>query len=333
MRYLLLTFLLLSVSKSYSQLDTIQCSSQFPSYVNDAKYLALREIISINDPYRDSAIIPASHYIPILRDLYAISQYGNLRINSLYPYSNIIDSIFGLLSIHARADADASMVTVTVTGSTGWVQNIFNDSIYSGNDTLDNLFNQYGLYYASPYHLSNLYIFNVLASYPVNMTPIMNTISTMAQTSASFGQLIGDASNIYMVDSGYVRHYTFRYGGGDCPAGCTINYYWKFSVYPNCIVQFDTSYGFNNWYYGIEDMNEGKLNVYPNPASGRVTIQFSDNEYKGDLKLSSMNGSVVQQITVSGPKAELDISGLSPGIYDLVYTRQDRVTHRKLTVY
>ena len=156
----------------------------------------------------------------------------------------------------------------------------------------------------------------------------------MAETYATYGELIGDASDIYLVDSGYVRHYTFRYGGGDCPSGCDINYYWKFSVYSDCIVQFDTSYYSDYTRIGVQNINAGKLNVYPNPASEKVTVEFADNKHNGTLlKLYGISGSLIQQINISSPKVELDISGIAPGIYDIELASSDLTIHRKLVVY
>ena len=138
MKTILLLFFVFMANQGFSQLDTILCSDQFPAYINDAKYLALRDIFSKNDTYKDSVVIPYSHYIPILRDLYAIKHYHNY---------NLIDTIFNILNIHAETYPNTTDIAMEVY-MTSWATNLYHDSIFSGNDTLDNLVSQNSLYYS-----------------------------------------------------------------------------------------------------------------------------------------------------------------------------------------
>ena len=46
------------------------------------------------------------------------------------------------------------------------------------------------------------------------------------------GESGGDGSNVYPRLRGSYPTYLFRKGSGDCPMGCTSNYYWYFSILP-----------------------------------------------------------------------------------------------------
>ena len=326
MKTILLLFFVFMANQGFSQLDTILCSDQFPAYINDAKYLALRDIFSKNDTYKDSVVIPYSHYIPILRDLYAIKHYHNY---------NLIDTIFNILNIHAETYPNTTDIAMEVY-MTSWATNLYHDSIFSGNDTLDNLVSQNSLYYSNIYKfVGNQYIFDILSSYPVNMYPIENTISTMAYIiNVSDGTLFfANASDITLVDSGYVRHYTFVYGWGDCPSGCTYNYTWKFSVYGDCVVGFDTSYGTESLYNDISMINISNTRIYPNPASNHVIVESEDNRsLPSVLKLYTIAGSLLREVVVNSNKVELDLSQISTGIYDIEIASCDIIEHKKLVI-
>ena len=248
----------------------------------------------------------------------------------------MVDSIFNLFHIHAVNYPNTSDIFVDVSKRSLWAQNLYHDSLYAGNDTLDNLVNQYGLYYTSvSAFVNNDYIFDILSSYPINMRPIVNEISSMTDIITVFDDNIYlDNSDIILVDSGFVRHYTFRYGTGDCESGCTINYYWKFSVYGDCVVQFDTSYGFGNSTLGVKETTISSLNLYPNPTSKVVYIELSEElSNHGILRLITAAGSIIKEMNINSPKMNLDVSGLSPGVYEAVLFSDNSVVRKKLVIY
>ncbi|WP_159038485.1 T9SS type A sorting domain-containing protein [Brumimicrobium mesophilum] len=73
------------------------------------------------------------------------------------------------------------------------------------------------------------------------------------------------------------------------------------------------------WLSTIAEPKIGKINIYPNPASNKITITW--DEVKVDMiKINSYNGRLVKIIPVNGANAlkgeeVIDINGLSSGVY------------------
>jgi hypothetical protein len=83
---------------------------------------------------------------------------------------------------------------------------------------------------------------------------------------------------------------------------------------PNTIKKFQ-----NLVWAGIQ--NEGvsqNLNVYPNPASERVTVEFSSNQLGGNYSVYSFSGALVAEGKISTLKNELNVSEWSKGNYFVV---------------
>ncbi|MBS1595358.1 MAG: T9SS type A sorting domain-containing protein [Bacteroidetes bacterium] len=145
-------------------------------------------------------------------------------------------------------------------------------------------------------------------------------------------ELYLDGGDITMIDSGYKREYTFHYGAGDCPSGCIINYYWKFSVYDGCVVQFDTSYGFTDAYSGIIEKEKAGFSIYPNPASKQLNIETGVSR-NYDLRITNLLGEIAIEQTFSGTSKAIDVSILTEGIYDVYLNSGGVSNHRKLVIY
>jgi glucose/arabinose dehydrogenase len=83
---------------------------------------------------------------------------------------------------------------------------------------------------------------------------------------------------------------------------------------PNTIKKFQ-----NLVWAGIQ--NDGisqNLNVYPNPASERVTVEFSSNQLGGQYSVYSFSGALVAEGKISTLKNELNVSEWSKGNYFVV---------------
>ncbi len=80
------------------------------------------------------------------------------------------------------------------------------------------------------------------------------------------------------------------------------------------------------------------LTLCPNPASGRVTVQFSPSFTSGTLSLSTLLGETVrrEQVTLTGgtKSCTLNLAGLTPGVYLLTATGPAGTqTVEKLIIY
>ena len=331
MKQKLFTFLLLSLCQySYCQLDTVACSSNFPAYVNDAKYIALRNIMATHNAFVDSAIIPASQYIPILEDLNAIYQYRNLYINSQYPYRSQIDSVYGPWDVHVQVpDSFDNGIEFYVDTTVAWARNIYNHSSTTGNDTIDNFVRNYGLLTSAfPLPLSNYYDVQLTDTNVTNLKPIRDTISSMAFTnSVGYAPITGDGSNIYMVDSGYARFYIFKYAYGDCPSGCIYRIYDTFTVYPGCVI------GTPQIANGLNTIKEAAFGIYPNPTSGKVTIEVNGSSGRSMVRLFTSAGELIREIYLENEKSEIEFSDQSKGLYILDINTGNEVFHQKLIIY
>lgn len=75
----------------------------------------------------------------------------------------------------------------------------------------------------------------------------------------------------------------------------------------------------------------GKMNVYPNPASGKIMVNYPVAN-NASLKIVEMNGSVlhIYQLPANSVSKELNIQNLSPGAYLLMYQNGDNTETLKL---
>jgi ELWxxDGT repeat protein len=84
---------------------------------------------------------------------------------------------------------------------------------------------------------------------------------------------------------------------------------------------------------GIEDPQASNVvAVYPNPASGTLTVLLSEDDQKGNVEIFDSKGQCVLATTVSSPTTTLDISHLSPAVYFVQFSGRTIVTYRPLIV-
>src|SRR5690606_38173801 len=97
--------------------------------------------------------------------------------------------------------------------------------------------------------------------------------------------------------------YRFRLGWGDCPAGCTSDKNWYYTVYPDCSVSLDSTnfWIMDPWPRGCHPSavteagnNQVAFEVFPNPATDLVNIKVvSSLAETYNYKLYDSNGQVV----------------------------------------
>jgi len=87
--------------------------------------------------------------------------------------------------------------------------------------------------------------------------------------------------------------------------------------------------GINN-----EPMAYPVLSVFPNPASGRITVILNGSRTleNGVLSLMDISGKLIRQVSVPPSQFELDVSDLDKGLYLLGWLSGARVTYQKLVI-
>lgn len=81
---------------------------------------------------------------------------------------------------------------------------------------------------------------------------------------------------------------------------------------------------------GVEDMNSG-IKVYPIPATNK--LRFDANFLVKGVSLTSVRGTVAVKKDITNPEQyELDVSGLTPGLYFLKLEGKTQVYYRKVVI-
>lgn len=94
-------------------------------------------------------------------------------------------------------------------------------------------------------------------------------------------------------------------------------------------VDYDRSFSYSSIAY--VEREPQALSVFPNPAMDELTVQ--SNRPLTKLELVSVMGQVVLSESISGTQHELDLSGLSPGVYFVnIYSINQKVVGKKLVV-
>ena len=87
----------------------------------------------------------------------------------------------------------------------------------------------------------------------------------------------------------------------------------------------------------IELVDIGPLfTLSPNPATGMVTVEIVDDDgeaqHAASLQIVNLEGSVVAETMVPETRVDLDVSGLTPGVYLVRLSSPKGTATRKLTV-
>ena len=137
-----------------------------------------------------------------------------------------------------------------------------------------------------------------------------------------------------LVQKGYYEHglefvVDFLWGPQDifCKNGFIylVEYFGQTSVLTNN----DNYAGVEN--PGIIEMDQA-LELFPNPARDVLNIEFSVSYKKpGYLEIYNVKGELVMKAIIINTeiRKQLNISGFSPGIYHLIYTNSNIISHKK----
>jgi hypothetical protein len=141
-----------------------------------------------------------------------------------------------------------------------------------------------------------------------------------------------------------VSSYTLEAGSG------FTNYIWDDgSSFPNRIVTEDGTYWVTVWdefactasdtvvvdlLLSTEIVNQGKIQVFPNPAQDYLNVRFSNVQYAlpEKLEIFSVSGQMVFQIQVNSSFTQIDLRDFTTGIYELRFWWGNEQFRKKLII-
>ena len=70
--------------------------------------------------------------------------------------------------------------------------------------------------------------------------------------------------------------------------------------------------------------------IYPNPTSGKINIEGLSGVANSMIQLFNMDGRLIHTFQTSSTKSQLDITGYSPGVYNLILIQNDEKSNFKI---
>ena len=104
-----------------------------------------------------------------------------------------------------------------------------------------------------------------------------------------------------------------------------------FTIFNSPICGTDTSNKIHVVYNGINEINETEsFNIYPNPAYNDITIETPQSSGESILSIYNINGQELLKQNITTNKTQIDISGLSKGVYFVKLANEKTVTVKKI---
>jgi hypothetical protein len=113
-----------------------------------------------------------------------------------------------------------------------------------------------------------------------------------------------------------------------------IFYYYVTSVFPtygSATCESDSSNVEEVIFIGIDQVNEGKISIYPNPATDNVQVK-SDFTITSIDVLNYIGQTVYTRQNVSDKNVKINVANLTPGVYFLKVNTVEGVRTVKITV-
>ena len=284
-------------------------------YREDAAWLALQYEQKINSPYLDSVIIS--------RDL------QNRFMNALIAVYNVVglpeaDTVTRIPLPHDGVTPHALspqhpfslvMILLKLDTSISWERRFYKQLKPTYNNSFDSLIEKYRVVFDTVYKGYSPY-WRAITHLPYNSFVLDSLISKTANfyyfARPGFVSGYGDGIDGIIKDS--IINLSYSLGWIDCGLGCLYHRYWKFTIFADCSVQFDTSYTISPE-SNVVDFNSqinSYLIFYPNPASGTLTIE---TQPQTTIEIIDILGNTLRKIITTEGKTWIDISALLKGTY------------------
>lgn len=87
---------------------------------------------------------------------------------------------------------------------------------------------------------------------------------------------------------------------------------------------------YDSVFVGINEPQESKLSLNPNPATDKITIEISELPIKSQISILNLNAQEILTRQITEPKTQLDISNLPSGVYFVQLTGDRTVEMGKI---
>ena len=306
--------------------QTVQSSCDAPDsvkefYQDDAAWLAYQYEQKIGSEYLDSVFIRKDLQDRFLKAILAVYNAVNLPTADTvtkYKFANDYYTIPHLLKSFRYYSMGIIIIIIDTT--IPWQYRLSKKIFPTGNSRLDAFIGQYKIVFDSIYCQSFQPSYNYCSaitqdSYNMIVLDSLLNLATEGSLHAGPEYLCCDGDRIdgdIQKDSS-VR-LTFSFGWCDCLAGCGCRRFWDFTVFPDCSVRFDSSYGNPFPVSGIDtDLRRStNLILYPNPASKKIIIE---TRIESNIEIFDVIGNTVQSMVSKEERTETDVSSLPKGIY------------------
>lgn len=141
--------------------------------------------------------------------------------------------------IQARSPADPRSVDIYVENSAPWFEAWENGSEETGNEAVDTLMTNYNLSVAEiTEHSGDRSTAHIHAEEALNVYALGRLFEAIEGVLEASTEKSGDGNEIrFMFFRDHIQ-FLFKYGYGDCPAGCINEHTWYFNVFKDGSVQF-----------------------------------------------------------------------------------------------
>lgn len=231
------------------------------------------------------------------------------------------------LRIHDYNSSSLHNVLFTFDTTVAWGRRFSQRIFPTGNSYFDSLLQTYGItvdsiWFDRPYGGSAL----LHALQPLNLYPLTKLLDKSGnfrlQSRVKLDSADGDLIDA-VVNKDSSLTLSFSHGWNSCPNACRFRRYWEFTIFPDCSVQFDSSYG-DQWPQSAAVLNftlNRELQLYPNPVSEKLFIETPSQSL---IEILDLQGKVLMSFRSNRTESELDVFMLPNGTYFARVSNRDR---------
>ncbi len=306
-------------------------SNLIASWKSDAWQITYQHLLEQNSPAINGVDLPETVHDSILRAVFAVFNAISLPAR---------DTVIEQLEIRPVLEHDLHRVQVLVDTSFGWTAKWLDTVALTGNSWIDFLINTYDLEVENvqivPDWVSNYDAAITLrtAKY-INADFLAGLVANSSGVIFAYGLKYGsDGDHVFFENKADFVEITFRHGWTDCPTGCVFHRDWLFRVFPDCSVEFVSSYGdLLGTMVAAKELPITESRVWPVPSSDFLLISAGKlNGKEITVKLTGQGGQVFwnqkQPITDGRFDGSISLDWLADGLYFLILeTENQRVSH------